>query len=64
MKLELNFRPDSTEYSIGLVDHEGNGIIVAHGNLGGCSFLNREDTKRRQEVLEQMVADWNDQRGS
>lgn len=59
MKLVIDFRPGSSEFSICKVDENGNGIIVATGKLEG----NVKERGERIDVLSQMVADWNDQRG-
>jgi hypothetical protein len=64
MKLEISFRPDSTEFGINMVEDDGNGIIVCQGNLAGSTGrLPEVEELLRVKALEGMVALWNDYYG-
>lgn len=63
MKMEINFVPESTEFSINLKE-DGNSVIICTGLLAGRNFLPEEDKELMVRSLQSMVSLWNNYYGN
>jgi len=60
MYLKLEHKAGTNEYTIYESDANGNGKIIISGKLGGCDWMKPLDMEPRLQILEDMVASWND----